>query len=405
MANPKIKSLHEQVAADLTERLKKGTAPWQKPWNASSATFEFPYNVITGKRYKGINIFSLLSADRADPRWMTFKQATSKDWQVRKGEKARLVQYVKTHELIQKVDNKGKKILDENGKPIKISVPLEHVIVTAAWVFNAEQVDGIPQMAKKTELASDWDPILRAEELVSLTGAKVFHNMGDRAFYNLVTDSITMPLKEQFSGADLYYGTLLHELAHWTGHNSRLDRSLFNKFGTEAYAREELRAEIASMLIGQELKIGHDPGQHAAYVKGWIQLLTDHPFEIHAAAADAEKILNYLLTFERKFDIKQSNAHENRPEQVTAESKKIGLFIGDEIPYKDNIFKVTGLLKKGRFRMEELNNGRFFALTKNDELYRSLINCKQQIEQTRIRDSKPGPDPSKEEISVSVQKR
>lgn len=405
MANPKIKSLHEQVAADLIERLKKGTAPWQKPWNESSATFEFPYNAITGKRYKGINIFSLLSADRTDPRWMTFKQATSKDWQVRKGEKARLVQYVKTHELIPKVDDKGKKIQDENGKPIKISVPLEHAIVTAAWVFNAEQVDGIPPLAKKTALASDWDPILRAEELVSLTGAKVFHSMGDRAFYNLVTDSITMPLKEQFSGADLYYGTHLHELAHWTGHNSRLDRSLFNKFGTEAYAREELRAEIASMLIGQELKIGHDPGQHAAYVKGWIQLLTDHPFEIHAAAADAEKILNYLLAFERKLDIKQSNAHENGPEQLTAEVKKIGLFIGDEIPYKDNIFKVTGLLKKGRFRMEELNNGRFFALTKNDELYRSLINCKQQIEQTRIKDSKPGLDPSKEEIPISVQKR
>ncbi|HAT94240.1 MAG TPA: conjugal transfer protein TraC, partial [Sphingobacterium sp.] len=105
MANPKIKSLHEQVAADLIERLKKGTAPWQKPWNDSSATLEFPYNAITGKRYKGINIFSLLSADRADPRWMTFKQAAAMDWQVRKGEKARLVQYVKTQDLIPKLDD------------------------------------------------------------------------------------------------------------------------------------------------------------------------------------------------------------------------------------------------------------------------------------------------------------
>ncbi|MGJ1248216.1 zincin-like metallopeptidase domain-containing protein [Sphingobacterium multivorum] len=197
----------------------------------------------------------------------------------------------------------------------------------------------------------------------------------------------------------------MHELAHWTGHNSRLDRSLFNKFGTEAYAREELRAEIASMLIGQELKIGHDPGQHAAYVKSWIQLLTDHPFEIHAAAADAEKILNYLLTFERKLEIKQSNANEIKPEQAIPELKKIGLFIGDEIPYEDNIFKVTGLLKKGRFRMEELNSGRFFALTKNDELYRSLINCKQQLQQTRIKDSKPDLEPVKEDISVPVPKR
>jgi hypothetical protein len=127
--------------------------------------------------------------------------------------------------------------------------------------------------------------------------------------------------------------------------------------------------KIASMLIGQELQIGHDPGQHAAYVKSWIQLLTDHPFEIHAAAADAEKILNYLLAFERKLDIKQSSVNENILNRLFPEVKKMELFIGDEIPYKDNIFKVTGLLKKGRFRMEELNNGRFFALTKNDELY------------------------------------
>jgi len=389
MANSKIKSLHEQVAADLIERLKKGTAPWQKPWNSNAPVFEFPYNAITGKRYKGINIFSLLSAEREDPRWMTFKQAASKEWQVRKGEKAKLVQYVKTHNLVNQLDDKGKKLLDANGKPIKIAVPLEHALVTAAWVFNAEQIDGIPPLAKKEKLDSDWDPISGAEELVAATEATIFHRMGDRAFYNLATDTITMPLKEQFSAPDLYYGTLLHELAHWTGHNTRLDRSLFNRFGTEAYAREELRAEIASMLIGQELNIGHDPGQHAAYVKSWIQILTDHPFEIHAAAADAEKILKYLLTFNRKLEIKQSSSPENNLGESSSPAKKTGLFIGDQIAYDDNIYKVTGLLKKGRFRIEELNNGRSFPLSKSDGLYTSLVNCKQHLEQQKLAETIP----------------
>jgi len=400
MANNKIKSLHEQVAADLIERLKKGTAPWQKPWNSSTLGFEFPYNAITGKRYKGINIFSLLSAERDDPRWMTFKQAASKEWQVRKGEKAHLVQYVKTHNLINQLDEKGKKILDGNGKPIKIAVPLDNAMVTAAWVFNAEQIDGIPPLAKIERLDSNWDPITAAEELVLATEATIFHEMGDRAFYNLTTDRITMPLKEQFSAPELYYGTLLHELAHWTGHNTRLDRSLFNRFGTEAYAREELRAEIASMLIGQELKIGHDPGQHAAYVKSWIQLLTDHPFEIHSAAADAEKILKYLLTFNRKLEINKSSTLENNLDQSSLLTKKSDLFIGDQIAYNDNVYKITGQLKKGRFRIEDLNNGRSFLLSKSDGLYTSLINCKWQSEQAKL-----GPISLKEPKIPTVQKR
>lgn len=399
MANPKIKSLHEQVAADLIERLKNGTAPWQKPWDGSSQPFELPYNALTGKRYNGINIFSLLSAERADPRWMTFKQAASKEWQIRKGEKARLVQYVKTHNLVAKLDENGKKILDENGKPVKISVPLENALVTAAWVFNAEQIDGIPSLTKKVEPDSIWDPISRAEELVAKTEATILHIMGDRAFYNLATDTITMPLREQFPSADRYYGTILHEIAHWTGHKSRLDRSLFNRFGTEAYAREELRAEIASMLIGQELKIGHDPGQHAAYVKSWIQLLTDHPFEIHAAAADAEKILKFLLTFERKQDIKESYSNENRTDYAIPQTTKLKLFIGDQIEYNNNIFKVTGLLKKGRFRMVELNNGRSFTLSKSDALYGSLINCKQQLEITQSQSTDQNLNSLKEKTS------
>lgn len=87
-----------------------------------------------------------------------------------------------------------------------------------------------------------------------------------------------MPLKEQFDAADKYYATVLHELGHWTGHKDRLDRSILNTFGSEGYAREELCAEIASLLIGQEFKIGHDPEQHAAYVNSWIKLLQDNPF-------------------------------------------------------------------------------------------------------------------------------
>jgi hypothetical protein len=114
------------------------------------------------------------------------------------------------------------------------------------------------------------------------------------------TDSIHLPLKEQFPSAGDYYSTLLHELGHWTGHPARLNRNLSDPFGSIGYAREELRAEIASMIIGSELGIGYDPGQHAAYAASWIQMLDGQPMEIFRAAADGEKIHTYLQSFQQQ---------------------------------------------------------------------------------------------------------
>ena len=373
--NNKVKALHEQVAAALIEKLEKGTAPWQKPWNSSSTDFNLPYNALTGNRYKGINIFSLLNAGREDPRWLTFKQADAKGWQVNKGEKGTLVQFVKTHDLVPKLDENGNKVLDENGKSIKVKTALERAIVTAAWVFNAEQISGIPKLEIQPQIKSEWDPIVRAEDLVLLSEAVVNHRKGDEAFYSLRSDSITMPLKEQFETPDRYYATLLHELGHWTGHEDRLNRSLFNRFGSENYAREELRAEIASMLIGDEFKIGHDPGQHVAYVKGWIEILKNNPFEIHAAATDAEKIFSYLLDFERKRELNQNIDPKN---QQKSNSK---LFIGDIISYKDSVYKIAGQLKRGRLQVEEQNTETKFVLSKSDRLYQSLLEAKRGIEE------------------------
>ena len=109
-----------------------------------------------------------------------------------------------------------------------------------------------------------------------------------------------MPERGQFPSADNYYATALHELGHWTGHPSRLDRDLSNPFGSEGYAKEELRAEISSMILGNELGIGHDPGQHVAYVGSWIKVLQEDPLEIFRAAADAEKIQAFVLAFEQQ---------------------------------------------------------------------------------------------------------
>jgi len=379
MAGDKTKPLHVQVAEKLIEQLKAGTAPWQQPWNPDhQPIFELPYNAVTGNRYKGINSISLLLGDYQDPRWATFNQASAQGWQVRKGEKGSLIQFVKLSDWISKRDEHGKQVLSEEGLPVKTAVNLSRPIITSAWVFNAQQIDGVPSLQKQHIRQTGWVPAERAEKLVASSGAFISHREGELAFYDPVYDQIMMPVKQQFDRADKYYATLLHELGHWTGHSSRLDRSMLNKFGSQAYAREELRAEIASLLVGQELKIGHDPAQHTAYVDDWIRVLSDSPFEIHAAAADAEKIFNYLLAFEQKRTLNLPAHQQGAPAQKRPSGGAKYLFINEEIAYQDTVYKVQGHLKQGRLRMQDLATGSSFILSRSDGLYDSLLQAKRE---------------------------
>lgn len=296
------KPFHEVVAENLIEQLKAGTAPWQRPWAPGEPGGYMPMNPTTGKRYKGINAIQLLAQGRTDARWMTYKQAAAVGAQVRKGEKGTPVQYWKFSEEQNKVDDNGRPVLDAKGNPVKEIVMLERPRVFFATVFNGEQIDGLPQIQRKEQT---WDANDRAEKILQASGAVIRHGENNRAFYRPATDSVHLPDKGQFPTADRYYATALHELGHWTGHASRLDRDLSNPFGSEAYAKEELRAEIASMILGDELGIGHDPGQHAAYVGSWIKVLENDPLEIFRASAEAEKIHDYVLAFEQQQAVKQ----------------------------------------------------------------------------------------------------
>lgn len=137
----------------------------------------------------------------------------------------------------------------------------------------------------------------RAENILEASGVKLVHRAQGHAFYRPGEDAIYLPEKKQFSSEEGYYSTALHELSHWTGHESRLNRE-FGPFGSIAYAKEELRAEIGSMMISGELGIGQSVDDHAAYVQSWIKILRDDPREVFRAAADAEKIMDYVMEFE-----------------------------------------------------------------------------------------------------------
>lgn len=304
---------HQVVANQIIESLKAGTAPWLKPWEPGTGNGQVPYNPITGKRYRGINALYLMLNQSDDNRWLTYKQALSMDAQVRKGEKGTTIQYWKFHEEHIKQDNAGKPVLDEQGNPLKVQVNLERPKVFYATVFHASQIDNMPELIKKEP---DWSLIERAEKLLLNSGASIIHSEADRAFYRLSTDSIHLPPKEQFKSGANYYATALHELGHWSGHPSRLDRDLGHPFGSDAYAKEELRAEIASMLLGAELSIGHDPSQHTAYIKSWIQILEDEPLEIFRASADAEKIVSHLYALEQTQDMQLAEHIEIKDDKL-----------------------------------------------------------------------------------------
>ena len=310
------KPFHEQVAEKLIEQLKAGTAPWQKPWEPGNPGSLIPINPTTGKRYKGINAIQLMSQGHSDQRWLTYKQAAAVGAQVRRGEKGTPIQYWKFSEEQTKIDEQtGKPVLDAKGEPVKETVQLERPRVFFATVFNAEQIDGMPPIQRKEQ---SWSAVERAEHILAASGVPIRHGEHDRAFYRPSTDSIHLPSKGQFPSADNYYATALHELGHATGHPSRLDRDLVHPFGSEGYAKEELRAEIASMILGDELGIGHDPGQHAAYVGSWIKALQEDPLEIFRAAADAEKIQDFVLAFEQKQIQEQTTQRAIEPAQGAA---------------------------------------------------------------------------------------
>ncbi|WP_349618271.1 ArdC family protein [Azotobacter salinestris] len=277
----KKKPVHEEVAEKLIEQLKQGTAPWQRPWSASRSRSWMPMNPVSGKRYQGLNLLQLMLQDREDPRWMSYKQAEALGAQVRQGEQGTRIRCPRTIRQDGTLEDAEWKIQGFRHRT----------------VFNAEQIDGLPKLKRRRQ---SWLPSRRAERILQASGARIRHIPGNEAYYRPATDTITLPERYQFATADRYYATLLHELGHWTGHASRLARDLSGAFGTEDYAREELRAEIASMILGDGLRIGHDPSQHLAYVDSWIRVLQNDPGEILHAAHAAEQILRFILTLEQQ---------------------------------------------------------------------------------------------------------
>jgi antirestriction protein ArdC len=188
-------------------------------------------------------------------------------------------------------------------------------------VFNAKQIEGIPEWTPKQRTV--FEVVEAAEHILNNCGATILHDQADRAFYNRSSDSIHLPPKHAFKDVAGYYGTALHEAAHSSGHPSRLNRATLTesyRFGDISYAKEELRAELASVFLAAERGIPHNPEQHAAYVGSWIKTLKEDKNEIFRAAHDASRAADFLLAMERDRAI----AREVLPAELTLDSAELG---------------------------------------------------------------------------------
>lgn len=329
MANEYVEKSRQELVNKLITQLKNGTAPWQKPWTSQNGLIpKKAYNPVTNQFYGGLNQFRLyltaFEKGYSDPRWCTFETAKRQGWSVKKGEKATQI------EKAERYDKNTKKTFDintvkdmskeERAEYIKKNT---YVYRKIYYVFNATQIDNIPALEKETETEKTvLQRHERLENLISNFQCPVFFDKDDSAFYNIAKDEIHLPLRESFKNEYGLYSTFLHEAAHSTGHSSRLNRfkgaEANATFGSESYAKEELRAEIASMFLGSEYHLENSEQhieQHAAYVESWINGLTSDKNYLFDAIAEAEKISKYLTDYEHSLN--QETINENITEQDT----------------------------------------------------------------------------------------
>lgn len=306
---PQRKQLVDQVLANL----EKGNLFWTQGWVAAGA----PESAITGKKYRGINNLYLslvaMAENYGDNRWATFRQMEEKGWTFKKDEEGHTLGKGKSVsvEYYEMRDKETKRRFDRSVLDgMTFDEQREYMDKNVYWlrkfyrVFNCSLMDGVP--AKEMPMIDVNDRIEKAEAILDYWNAnesKIVYG-GSQAFYRPSTDEVHLPEREKFKSTQSFYDTAFHEIGHSTGHESRLNRDLSGGFGSQSYAMEELRAEIASIFMAQDL--GIEPSEdrlqnNAAYIQSWKDEIKENPNALFTAIADADKIARYVSSKEQAY--------------------------------------------------------------------------------------------------------
>ncbi len=273
---------YQTITNQIIQSLEAGIKPWVCPWDRTQAT-GLPINALTHQPYQGMNIMLLWmsAAERnfSSQYWLTFKQAKALGGQVRKGEKGTHIFFYK---MVQKKVEEGEK--EEHFPMLKTYT-----------VFNLDQIDGFSLESESPSVPrNDIELLEEAESFIQSTQANITYG-GQKAFFRPSTDIVVIPDRTRFhSTADLY-ATIMHELTHWSGHKTRLDRDMKGQFGSKDYAKEELVAELGAAFLMASFGIVGEV-QHESYIASWLKALKNDKRYIFQAAALASKAHQYLLS-------------------------------------------------------------------------------------------------------------
>ncbi|EEZ39244.1 ArdC family protein [Photobacterium damselae] len=275
--------MYQLVTDRVIAALEQGVKPWSCPWERSNQSTMLPMNLKTGARYTGINVLLLWSsaAERGftSPYWLTYKQAQELGGNVVKGQKGTTIVF---YTLWEKEDGDGK--LDR--------IPM----LKTFTVFNLDQLENIDKpdlISEPTYTKNEFNLLPHVEAAIEKTHAQIEYR-GSRAFYSLGDDKIVIPNRDRFHSQSDLYATIWHELVHFTGHPSRLDRNIMNQFGSKDYAVEELVAELGAAFCCADLGIIGE-AQHESYIASWLHRLRNDKRFIFKAASLASKAHQFLL--------------------------------------------------------------------------------------------------------------
>jgi len=280
--------INQMITARMIERITElGALPWRKPWKSVSM---WPRNLITKKRYRGVNVFMLHSLGYASPYFLTMRQVNSLGGKVRKGEKACPVVFWMLFEP------------EDKTAPRNDVTSKRHAMLRYYHVFNVSQCVGIPEdkIPKLNIPDRITSPIEDAEKVVrDMPLPPKIASGRSQAAYNPVSDVVSMPNQEWFKSDEKYYATLFHELAHSTGHGSRLARKAIVEpkgFGTDAYSQEELVAEMTAAFIAGHCGIPPAVEDNAAaYLMGWLKRLHEDSSLLVSAGSQAQRAFDYIV--------------------------------------------------------------------------------------------------------------
>ncbi len=291
-ALPTKADVYARVTDRIIQDLEAGTRPWAKPWSTDHTTGRIGRPLrFNGTPYRGVNVL-LLWGDAIDKgfsssTWMTYKQAQELGGQVRKGQTGSLVVFADRITTT-----------EDNGKGVEIE---RHVPFLKAYtVFNIEQIDSLPAQYGQAPSPALPPAALQqaAEDFFARTGA-TFRHGGDLACYAPLADVIRLPPPAAFRDPESYAATKAHELVHWTGHSSRCAREFGKRFGDQAYAFEELVAELGAAFLCADLGITPEIRQdHSAYLAHWLAVLKEDRRAIFTAANHAQRAADFLQTLQ-----------------------------------------------------------------------------------------------------------